>query len=373
MERSPGTQLRTQLEHVEASLAALPPIPPDASPGTIKKRDDLLEDIEGKLVGCAESVGQHRRRGAGAGGHGAGGAGQGGAGQPRVLTAEEKRVKAIFACFDQPALKATDFKVALLSFPGVGHRDQREEEAFKRLVCGYEDQTQQWIDELESVVITRKQWDGVCEQATENNAIKDVHKRLEAINNFLESQSSVMSSESLLEYIIRTIEMFKFVWIWEEDTGEGSRGWKSEFIEKLCWKKHPEQYSRWESATGEAKEKEEKVVKGILTKFRKDHSRMMTSKKQLLKLYKHFGAVVLMDRTWDWNDGGVQRKRSMSFDGLLDRVCDDLPRVNGVARSALKYEMGASSLGDVISIFSGAKVAQHVQDFLDEYPPIRYD
>ncbi|KAK0457416.1 uncharacterized protein EV420DRAFT_1643758 [Desarmillaria tabescens] len=361
MEHSPGTQLRTQLQQVEASLAALPPIPPDASPGTIKKRDDLLEDIEGKLVGCAESVGQHRRRraerhgggadeGAGAGaGAGAGtGAGDGG-GQPRVLTNEDKRVQAIFACFDQPALKAKDFRAALLSFPGVGHRDQREEEAFKRLVRGYEDQSQQWRAELESVVITRNPWDG-----------------------FLESQSSVMSSESLLEYVIRTIEMFKFLAIWEE-TGDGSRAWKTEFIEKQCWKKHPEQYARWESADGEAKEKEEKAVKTILGKFRKDHSRMMTSKKQLLKLYRHFGAVILMDRTWDWNDGGVQRKRSMSFDRLLDRICEELPKVNGVARPALRYEMGASSLGDVVTIFSTAKVAQHIQDFLDEYPPIRYE
>lgn len=59
------------------------------------------------------------------------------------------------------------------------------------------------------------------------------------------------------------------------------------------------------------------------------------------------------------------------FSSLLAYLCADLPKENGIPIPARRYEAGQIALREILTVFA-PETLEYVQDFLDEFAPVRF-
>lgn len=105
----------------------------------------------------------------------------------------------------------------------------------------------------------------------------------------LAEQAHTDESSDFVGYVLRTIQVLKFVIAWTSlDNEIGGKSWKTEYIEAACMHTNADLY-RQRNLVGEGtvRYKElDKKVKKILKAFRKEHAGIIAARKDLLLLYR---------------------------------------------------------------------------------------
>ncbi|KAK0499758.1 hypothetical protein EDD18DRAFT_1103060 [Armillaria luteobubalina] len=402
MADSPSARIHARIDELERELQRLDELPPEATPGTTEKRQNLVAEIQ-RRINQISSMGilltaPDRRRGKGGGGgartaRGGRSVSVGTAADPAPGDIVKARVDKLLVVFDAnkyPPLTAKDFAKTLV-FPDIGNREAMEDLAYERLIRGYKDTCENWSAAIVPLVESRDDWANICNKTSEIQKLDDDMDRLVAMNKFLTDQVSVGACEMYVDYAMRVTETIRYVKIWDTHMGEddedeqgnaageapttGPRKWKIDFLKRSFRAEHPEAQLELENAqkTGEEGQiiEAKNAYNAKLAKHRKNHQHTMAMRRPLALLYDFFGAAVLMDPSWDVTNKGRKRRRSGVFDEMLVYLCRHLPEENFIHVPATRYESAQASLSDVLRIIA-RPVAQHVEDFLDMYAPVSF-
>lgn len=375
---SPGAQIRDRLQHLEDALKELLEIDPASSPGTLKKREDLVQEILHRMSQMTAMNVLSRRQPTPTPASPLG--------SPSVSTPPPAvdpvvaRYQSLLPKFNAeqfPPLTAQNFRHRLTT-PNNGNYAVAENDAFEMLFRGYVDTTLNWTTVLSSMIETRNKWDVVCTRTQGMRTIDTEAERIKAIDKFLDAQISVGCGEMFVDYVIRCIETIRYVKIWDAtpDIGEpAERKWKIEYLKDTFQYENPIVVRTLDEAREAADKPEiiraEKVYKNRLDAHRKKHYRKLDMRRPLAILYDNFGAAVLLDPTWDVVDKGQKRPRTKMFSSLLAYLCADLPKENGIPIPARRYEAGQIALREILTVFA-PETLEYVQDFLDEFAPVRF-
>ncbi|KAK0460973.1 uncharacterized protein EV420DRAFT_1640478 [Desarmillaria tabescens] len=350
---SQGTEIRHQLANLRSKISTLPELPPDASPGTVKKRVDLLEYVEGNIAEINKDLTRVKGQREGTRREG-----------ENTLT-RPARLEALLPELGQSPLTASAYRKSILAYPEQGTLFKVEDRGFARLLRGFEDSEEEWIAQLEPLVEKRMAWGAVCKQASDNAGLKRVHEQLLAIDKFIQAQENAGCAEMLVDHVVRSVEIIRFMKIWTENEDKaGKKSWKGKYLTAACKNANPELYRRLDDAVGEERNTVEGEIAEALKRFKEAHQRVLKARKPLVMLYDHFGAVVFMDRLWDIKDGGATRRRSGGFAQFIAALCQELP-----ADRTSQYDAGAHSLRMVLKVFAESSAASYVEAFMIKYPP----
>ncbi|SJK96776.1 uncharacterized protein ARMOST_00022 [Armillaria ostoyae] len=332
---SPNQHIHTKLTELHSDISNLPDLPPDSTPGTVNKRQELFKFLDDNITALVTEIDQARPS-------------AGPIGDVDVQSLEpdderddngddndneqedpkgvEQRLTSIVTALDgdDGPLKAHMFRDSLLAYPGPGTPKDIEDRVFLQLVRGYDDDEQHWADKLKHLIEECTTWDTFCDRGLSNQcSIKDKYEQLIAIQRLLKAQEKTGCMELWVTSVIRMVELIRFNKIWKRhDKGPGSRSWKSKYLNAGCRDENGELYRRYDQAVGAHKELLNKEVKERYGQFKRQTQRRIKSCESLVKLYNLFRAAVFMDRVWDPQDGTSVRRRSGAFVKIVRRVCD---------------------------------------------------
>ncbi len=73
---------------------------------------------------------------------------------------------------------------------------------------------------------------------------------------FIEGQENVGCAEMLVDYVIRSVELVRFMKIWTENENKtGKNTWKGKYLTAACKDANPELYRRLDAAIGDERDK----------------------------------------------------------------------------------------------------------------------
>ncbi|KAK0491351.1 hypothetical protein IW261DRAFT_1602057 [Armillaria novae-zelandiae] len=372
MLNSPGIRIRAHLTQLEAELRALQELDPSATPGTLKKRDELITEIQ-KRMSQMSAMNIIARRPP-----------NDSVPDPQAdddinIAAEVDpsivRFESLLPKFDRtkfPPFTAQDFRQRLV-MPDSGARIAIEDRALERIIRGYTDSGSNWHDVLSPMVENHDEWEVIGESTQAMRKIEDEVERIEAMEEFLDARVAVGSSQMFVDWVMRGIETVRYVKIW--DGAPGERKWKIDYLKKTFKANNGQLVGNlflvMEAGDEKAKAQAKKTYQAKLDSHRKRHYRTIENRRPLALLYDHFGAAVFLEPTWDVMDKGQKRARSSTFGGLLVHMPDNLPKEDGISIPAKRSEAARNALVEIVGIFAPALV-DYVEDFLDDYLPVHY-
>ncbi|KAJ7493390.1 hypothetical protein B0H11DRAFT_2228166 [Mycena galericulata] len=203
------------LKTLLAKTKKITPLSPSASPGTKKQR---AEDYQ-TLAEISSIIESNRK-------------------QEQAAADDDEppvdpvlsRFKAIVPVtpFNVPVLSAADFRDLLLS-PPPNKSSDLEDAAFRRLFAGFSDTQEAWVDALQHLLVERRSWVTLCERSSSNDSLKNVDQQL---INSLSLQPALDKGVQFVDYVLRTIELLKFIRLWTSRDEE--RKWKSTYLDNAC-------------------------------------------------------------------------------------------------------------------------------------------
>ncbi|KAK0461880.1 uncharacterized protein EV420DRAFT_134655 [Desarmillaria tabescens] len=372
---SPGARIRSCLQQLEDALKDLMEIDPAATPGTVKKRDDLIKEILERMSQMTAMNILSRR-------HPTPTPQPGSPATPQAATVDPviARFQSLLPKFDAktfPPLTAQNLKYRLTT-PNNGNYATAEDVAFETLFRGYSDTTHNWTIVLSSMIETRNKWGEVCKKTQGIRTLDTEVERIVAIDKFLDAQISVGCSEMYINFVIRGIETIRYVKIWDAEPNDdrpGERKWKIDYLKDTFRSENPVVVRTLNEALEAGDEPEinraKKAYKTRLDAHRKKHQRKMEMRRPLAILYDYFGAAVFLEPTWDVVDKSQKRPRSKMFTSLLTHLCTHLPEENGIPIPARRYEANENALREILTVFA-PETLNYVQDFLNEFSPVRH-
>ncbi|PBK74586.1 hypothetical protein ARMSODRAFT_1055127 [Armillaria solidipes] len=380
---SPGARIRDRLQHLEDALKELLEIDPASSPGTLKKREDLVQEILHRMSQMTAmnvlSCRQPTPTPASPSGSPAT--------PPAVVDPVIARYQSLLPKFDAkqfPPLTAQNFRHRLTT-PNNGNYAVAENDAFEMLFRGYADTTANWMTVLSSMIETRNKWDVVCKRTQGMRTIDTEAERIKAIDKFLDAQISVGCGEMFVDFVIRCIETIRYVKIWDATPDDGEpaeRKWKIDYLKETFQRENPILVRTLNEARRAADKPEiiraEKAYQNRLDAHRKKHYRKLDMRRPLAILYDNASAFLSsynlhadLELVRCRVDKGQKRPRTKMFSSLLAHLCANLPMENGIPIPARRYEVGQNALREILAVFA-PETLEYVQDFLDECAPVRF-
>ncbi|KAG6826717.1 hypothetical protein H0H92_014730 [Tricholoma furcatifolium] len=192
-----------------------------------------------------------------------------------------------------------NFLDSLATGSGQNSLATRENRAFIRLFGVYDGDPAQWRQTLASASAEQTDWIKLCQESTENEG------KLLYTEQILETLSIAHSANAFVCYVLRTIQILKFTITWtSRDTKPGGKSWKHDHIEEAF--KHAERQLLAQCAAVGNQSARYQALNKQIQRCRKSyhnaHGKIISSRKDLLWLYRTFGATVLLDRAWDTID-----------------------------------------------------------------------
>ncbi|KAK0502026.1 hypothetical protein EDD18DRAFT_1100523 [Armillaria luteobubalina] len=298
MADSPSVCIHACIDELKQELQRLDELPPEATPGTTEKRQNLVAEIQQRinqisLMGILLTA-PDCWCGKGGGDHAPG----------DIVKARVDKLLVVFDANKYPPLTAKDFAKTLV-FPDIGNREAMEDLAYEHLICGYKDTYENWSAAVVPLVESRDDWANICNKTSEIQKLDDDMDCLVAMNKFLTDQVSVGACKI-------PSDMSKFgIHIWAR-TIRMSKGMLQEKHQQQSFRaEHPEAQLELENAqkTGEEGQivEAKNAYNAKLAKHCKNHQHTMAMQRPLALLYDFFGAAILMDPSWDVTNKGRKR------------------------------------------------------------------
>ncbi|KAK0501741.1 hypothetical protein EDD18DRAFT_1347813 [Armillaria luteobubalina] len=323
MADSPSAHIHACIDELERELQRLDELPPEATPGTTEKQQNLVAEIQQQInqissMGILLTAPDHQH---GKGGGGGAQTAQGGrsvsvgtAADPAPGDIVKARVDKLLVVFDAnkyPPLTAKDFAKTLV-FPDIGNREAMEDLAYECLICGYKDTCENWSAAIVPLVESRDDWANICNKTSEIQKLDDDMDHLVAMNKFLTDQVSVGACEMYIDYAMHVTKTIRYIKIWDTHMGKDDEDEQGNAAgEAPTTAEHPEAQLELENAQKMGEEGQiieaKNAYNAKLAKHHKNHQHTMAMRRPLALLYDFFGAAILMDPSWDVTNKGRKR------------------------------------------------------------------
>ncbi|KAJ7641262.1 hypothetical protein FB45DRAFT_1000020 [Roridomyces roridus] len=285
--------------------------------------------------------------------------------------------------YTSPTMDAQDFRRLLLHPQKFQNAAERENSGVQRLFGPHSDTPDAWTDALTDLLTERLSWHDLCRQPDDADA--EPEERLLTVFKLtllkrLSNAPNLDKAVFFVDYVIRTIDVLKFVHLWKSHHSDKS--WKTRYLNAACRHEHAELHARRNACPAGSPDRLE--LDADLTKaekkFHNQHSRLLKRRKEVAKLYQHFGPGVLLDPTWDTiNADGSPITRSPLFPKLVDYVCDNIPDSDLDENFKMPYPAAGTYLPNADSLYhilwnltGSTVVSEYVKDYIEENPPNVY-
>ncbi|KAF8059092.1 hypothetical protein FPV67DRAFT_1718867 [Lyophyllum atratum] len=203
--------------------------------------------------------------------------------------------------------------------PRKGTHTKRENEGLMRLITGYCNfNTEAVKHQLQDALGNMAPWVDLIDLADTIDEEVDAGKRLLERDKFLARNPQGERLFGFVMFLIRTVHTLKYQFRWNAM----GRDEITEYLDAAFGTLEAEAIRGIRSLPDAKREARRKTMRKA---FGKRHQRLTTSRNHLLRMYKVFGAGVMLDTTWsvatELSGGG----RSGTFGATLDAVLRELP------------------------------------------------
>ncbi|KIY71084.1 hypothetical protein CYLTODRAFT_419223 [Cylindrobasidium torrendii FP15055 ss-10] len=261
-----------------------------------------------------------------------------------------------------PPLSAEAF---LCPEPVRGRHGTQQKYALQRLVTTARDTDEGWSNALARIKPSTESFSTLLAAARKVDSVVESTSRMVAIQSFTKQRLSEPSN-SLPDFTVRVIQALNYAKLWDHsDAEKGGKTWKTQAL----WLLFVSANATHGLSSSSVRKEQSDGVQEAYEKFKKQHDRLIQHRKLLLRLYNTFGAGVLIDRQWDY-DNCVRSYPPAYLRDLVEQVEAELPTAKEVLRAwKEKYSAMETVMARILTKVGDPSVATYAQEFMEGMPP----
>ncbi|KAJ3779592.1 hypothetical protein GGU10DRAFT_337892 [Lentinula aff. detonsa] len=258
----------------------------------------------------------------------------------------------------------TDFSRMVVEGGHRGKAQNQEYEAFRRALIGYKlIPCQEIMNQFVHISAHASTFAKTALRALNYDNIEDIGDRLSKRERIIFNGSKRDKVWVYLFNIIRNIEGIKAYEEWSDQ----SLQFKQEFRTRLARELYPDEFESLDQNEVMVPRDKKKLYNKLINPVRKKHDKLIMRRRQISRLFKAFGPVILLEPTFLKSSGRLgYPQQSPEFVRLLEEV---LGRAYTREFNLDRYTKDRKFVLRVMQTLGGWELEQYGRDFLDNRGP----